>query len=101
MATPVELNEYYPELWWEIQNNVQFPKSFEKENMEARAIAQFTINANGYLTDVKILKSSGYELVDSEILRAINSVKNKFTPRERDGKVISVIYTMPFTFKTK
>lgn len=101
VATPNELYEFYPDLWVEIVNNVKFPKSLEKENIEARAIAQFTINADGYLTDAKIVKSSGYELMDSEILRVMNSVKNKFTPRERDGKVISVIYTMPFTFKTK
>ena len=100
VGNTIELNQYYPELYWEILNNVKFPKSLEKENIEARAIAQFTINAGGYLTDAKILKSSGYELFDSEILRVVNSVKKKFTPREKDGKAISVTYTMPFTFKT-
>ena len=100
-GTPVELNEFYPELWWEITNKVKFPKSLEKEKIEARAIAQFTINSNGHLTDIKILKSSGYELFDSEILRAINSMNKNWTPREKNGKAISVTYTMPFTFTTK
>ncbi|MCH5221293.1 MAG: M56 family metallopeptidase [Muribaculaceae bacterium] len=100
VGTTAELSRYYPELYWEILNSVQYPKSLEKENIEARAIAQFTINAEGYLTDAKIVKSSGYELFDSEILRVVNSIKKKFTPREKDGKAISVTYTMPFTFKT-
>ena len=100
VASPNELYEFYPDLWVEIVNNVKFPKSLEKENIEARAIAQFTINAEGYLIDAKIVKSSGYELFDNEILRVLNSIKKKFTPREKDGKAISVTYTIPFTFKT-
>ena len=100
-GTSEEFYECYSELQSEIMNNVKYPESLVKEDIQAMAVVQFTISAAGNLTDAKILKSSGYELFDAEALRAVNSVKKKWTPREHNGRAISVSYTMPFTFKTK
>ena len=101
VGTSYELYEDLPELWLEISNNIKFPPSLEKENIEANVIVQFTINAEGYLTDAMVLKSSGNNSFDTEALRAVNSVKKKWTPRKKDDNPISVTYTYPVTFKTK
>jgi len=55
-----ELNKYF-----------YYPKSAIRRNWQGDLIVSFSINHDGKISDIKILKSSGYDILD---LAAINSV---------------------------
>lgn len=68
-----------------------FPSLARKKRIEGTVITGFTINSKGYPQDIKIKKSSGHEILDSE---AIKIVKNSAPlPYVRDEIIV------PITFK--
>ncbi len=81
-----------------LSKNIKFPKSKEKENVQARVVASFTVDKDGSITDAKIVRSQG-EAFDNEALRVINGMP-KWIPGTQNGKAVSVKYTLPITFST-
>lgn len=81
-----------------LSKNIKFPKSKEKENVQARVVASFTVDKDGSITDAKIVRSQG-EAFDNEALRVINGMP-KWIPGMQNGKAVSVKYTLPITFST-
>lgn len=81
-----------------LSKNIKFPKSKEKENVQARVVASFTVDKDGSITDAKIVRSQG-EAFDNEALRVINGMP-KWIPGTQNGKAVRVKYTLPITFST-
>jgi len=55
-----------------IQENKRYPYQAKKEHIEGVVELQFTIDKNGFLKNVNIIKTSGYKILDDEALATIN-----------------------------
>ena len=80
-----------------IQKLVKYPGVALRNGVEGRVYASFTVNTNGEVVDVKIVKGLGSGL-DEETMRAIAALP-KFIPGKQNGREVSVSFTVPITFK--
>ena len=68
-------------------------------NADAIGIASFVIRKNGSITNVSIVKSAN-ATTDAEAIRAFQN-SPKWNPGQKDGKVVDVAFTLPFSFTKK
>ena len=81
---------------WEIK----YPQNLLDKGASGVARIGFTVNANGSMSDFKIVRSSGYEEFDNEAIRAIKSSLNKaWVPGFVDGKPVPSAVSIPITFR--
>ena len=65
--------------------------------VEGRIFVSFTVNSQGDVSDVKVVKGLGSGL-DEETIRAVKTLP-KFIPGKQNGRAVSVSFTVPITFK--
>src|SRR6476469_1827716 len=80
-----------------IQKAVRYPPMALRNQVEGRSFARFTVNPQGDVTDVKVVKGLGSGL-DEETIRAIKTLP-KFRPGKQNGRAVSVSFTVPITYK--
>ena len=80
-----------------IKTHIQYPAEALKNRIEGRVVVQFVVDKKGKIGDVKVVQSVDKEL-DEEAVRVCKSLP-KFAPGRRNGKAVSVWYTLPVTFK--
>lgn len=80
-------------------SHIRYPEKAMKDGIEGRVIAQFVVEADGTVSNPKIVRSVSPEL-DEETIRIINSMP-KWKPGMQRGKAVKVNYTIPVTFKLK
>lgn len=90
-----EFNGNIPE--W-LAKNVVYPAKSRKRNEQGKAVLQFVITKTGAVTDVVVIKSSGYKLLDKEAVRVVKTMQ-PWKPGKQNGKVVNVRYTLPLVFK--
>jgi TonB family protein len=61
-------------------------------------LVQFVVSKEGKVKDVKVVRSSGSELLDNEAVRAI-SISPDWTPGKVKGEPVHVSYMFPVVFK--
>ena len=76
---------------------VVYPDSAKENSNTGRSIVQFVINVDGRVTDVKIVRSSGYQELDAEAVRVVASMPD-WKPGRQSGKPIKVMFVLPITF---
>jgi TonB family protein len=82
-----------------IISNIKYPEKVRKKITEGFCNTTFTINTDGKLSDIKIIKSiSGCRECDMEALRLLNLMK-PWNPGERDGKKIPLQVNLPIEFR--
>lgn len=81
-----------------VNSQLEYPESAREAGTEGRVLVQFTVNTDGTMGNVKVLRSVSPEL-DAEVLRVIESCTEKWTPGMKDGKPVPVYYTFPVVFK--
>lgn len=79
-----------------LQNNIKYPESCAKNNIQGRAIVQFIVDKTGLVRDAKIMRHVNPEL-DAEALRIVNAMP-RWIPGKENGKAVSVKYTLPISF---
>ncbi|WP_141764577.1 energy transducer TonB, partial [Hymenobacter glacialis] len=80
-----------------IQKAVKYPPLALRNQVEGRIFVSFTVNAEGAVSDVKVVKGLGSGL-DEETMRAVKTLP-KFIPGKQNGRAVSVSFTVPITFK--
>lgn len=80
--------------------SVVYPKSLEKDNVSGKVFVQFTVTTTGEVTNVKALRSSGYDEMDAEAIRVIENMP-KWNPAIKNGKAVAAEMTLPFQFTLK
>lgn len=79
--------------------NVKWPADAKTDiDKPVRCIVQFTINADGSVSNAKILRPTS-EPFDNEALRVVQSTSGMWIPGENDGKPVATMFTLPVTFK--
>jgi protein TonB len=80
-----------------IQKAVKYPALALRNQVEGRIFISFTVNPQGEVSDVKVVKGLGSGL-DEETIRAVKTLP-KFIPGKQNGRAVSVSFTVPITFK--
>ncbi len=80
-------------------DNIHYPESARKANVQGKVFVQFVVSPNGELTDLKILRGVSTD-IDNEALRVIHMMPN-WVPGKQNGRCVSVLFTLPINFKLK
>lgn len=81
-----------------LSENIKYPEDAKKDGAEGRVICQFTVNKDGSISDVEVVRSSGNESLDQEARRVVQSMPH-WKPGLQRSKPVRVRYTIPITFK--
>ena len=80
--------------------NVKYPESAVKAKQQGNAIVGFVVGKDGTVSDVHIVKSTGYDVLDNEAMRVVKSMP-AWEPGKQKGKPVNVKYNVPIRFKQK
>lgn len=99
--TMVEVMPEYPggvsEMISFFSKSAKYPKEARKKGWVGKSYLNFIVNEKGEITLPKIVKSSGYDILDEEALRVIKSMPN-WSPGSQNGKNVLVSINVPFNF---
>lgn len=80
-----------------LSKEIKYPFEALNKKIQGRVIAQFVINEDGSISDIKLVRGV-HEDLDNEAIRVIKAMPN-WTPGKVDGKAVKVQYTLPISFK--
>ena len=81
-----------------LSKTVIYPQEARDILAEGRCIVQFTVNKDGSISDVKVVKSSGNEHLDKEAVRVVSSMP-AWKPGTMHGETVNVKHTLPISFR--
>lgn len=79
--------------------NLKYPEAAVAQGVEGRVYVQFVVNADGSISDTRIIRSPD-ESLSMEVIRLIQSMP-RWTPGEVRGKPVRTRFSMPILFKFK
>ena len=82
-------------LW--VNQNLTYPKEAVKDSLQGRVTLQFTIEKDGSVTDVHVLRGCA-PILDEEAIRVV-SQSPKWTPGYINGEPVRVVYNFPVLFQ--
>lgn len=88
-------NEFYTFL----RNNLNYPQEAMLENIQGTVIVTFVVEKDGSITDIKVTRPAN-PLLDEEAVRLVKTMP-KWTPAEKDGKVVRSYFSIPLCFSIK
>jgi periplasmic protein TonB len=68
------LNEHFAYIREIIQKNITYPSRARRMGWEGNVIVSFVIRPNGTVCDIKIAESSGFEVLDANVVKTIKCV---------------------------
>ena len=80
-----------------IADNLRYPKECQEGAASGRVILGFTVNEDGSLSDIKVMRSITPTL-DEEAIRVVRSMP-KWNPAKQNGKAVKTKYTLPVVFR--
>ncbi|UOQ54547.1 energy transducer TonB [Hymenobacter cellulosivorans] len=80
-----------------MQSNLRYPKQALANAVSGKVFVSFTVQADGSISDVQVLKGLGYG-TDEEAARVVSSMPS-WTPGRQNSRPVAVRYTMPITFQ--
>lgn len=80
-----------------MERNLRFPGRAASAAVSGRVYISFTVNADGSIADVAVLKGLGYG-TDEEAVRVVSKMP-PWTPGRQNSHPVAVRYTMPITFQ--
>lgn len=80
-----------------IQQNLKYPEGAKEQEIQGRVIVQFTVETDGTVSDVKVVKSVD-PLVDDQVVRAISAMP-AWKPGMHEGKPVRASYSIPIRFR--
>lgn len=83
-----------------VNMNLHYPKSAIDSQIEGRIMLSFSVDTDGSVTDVCLLRGI-HPYLDGEALRVLNSCTERWAPGLQDGKPVKVSYVFPIIFKLK
>lgn len=82
-----------------VNENIKYPQEAIDQNIEGRVVLQFTVDKNGQVKDVQVLRGVN-EILDKEAVRVV-SASPKWAPGSQNGIPVNVNYTFPVVFRIK
>lgn len=84
--------------YW-VNSRLIYPEVAKKEKISGRVLVTFTIDVDGSIKDVKVLRGT-HPALDNEAVRVVSS-SPKWKPGYQNGKPVPVSYTFPVIFMTR
>lgn len=81
-----------------INTTFRYPAIAIENGIQGLTICQYTIETDGSITDVEVIRSSGDDSLDREAVRILKSMP-KWKPGTQRGRPTRVTYTMSFPFR--
>ena len=81
--------------------NLKYPKDAAKKEIEGTVVAQFTVEPNGLISSIQIVKGL-HPSCDVEVVRVLettNDMGSRWVPAMKDGKPVETKLTLPVNFK--
>ena len=82
-----------------VNQRLVYPAEAKAKGIQGRVALEFTIDINGAVKDVKVLKGIEASL-DAEAVRVV-SMSHEWTPGKNDGQSVAVTYRFPVIFQIK
>ena len=82
-----------------VNQHLEYPEVARENGVSGRVMLQFTVNPNGSVTDVKVLRGVDPAL-DKEAVRVISS-SPKWEPGRQRERAVKVTYTFPVVFQLR
>lgn len=79
-----------------LQENIKYPAKARESGVRGRVLTSFVVDADGSITDVKVVKSVDKAL-DAEAVRVIKGMP-RWTPGKKNGTPVRVKYSIPINF---
>ena len=80
-----------------LQDNLKYPESAKKNNLQGRVVVQFVVEKDGTPTEFNVVRSVDPDL-DAEALRVLKTMP-KWKPGMEKGEAVRVKFTVPVAFK--
>ena len=98
----VEVQPEFPggmkEMMKYVQSNLKYPEAAKAAGAVGKAFVQFVVKADGSISDVQIMRSTGNESLDAEALRVVKAMP-KWRPAMNKGKAVNVKFVLPIVYK--
>ena len=82
-----------------VSQHLDYPELAKENGVSGRVMVQFTVNPNGTVSDVKVLRGVDPSL-DKEAVRVIQS-SPKWTPGKQRDRAVKVTYQFPVIFQLR
>nr|HMU02968.1 TonB family protein [Saprospiraceae bacterium] len=84
-----------------IYSHLKYPAEAKDKSIEGNVVAQFTINKDGSISDINIIREIGGGCGQAviEMLQSMNDMPEKWVPGKQAGRNVNVLYTLPVKFK--
>ena len=80
-----------------MQKNLKYPPLALRNNIEGKVFISFTVQADGSIADVQVLKGLGFG-TDEEAARVVKGMP-AWVPGQQNKRSVAVRYNMPITFR--
>lgn len=80
-----------------VNQHLEYPETAKKNGIQGRVILQFTVNANGSVSNVKVIRGVDSSL-DKEAVRVVSN-SPKWKPGRQREKAVNVTFTLPVIFQ--
>lgn len=77
-----------------IQQNIVYPERAQRNGWEGQVVVMFSVMQNGRVKDIRIRKSSGYGILDENVLETIRKVEPFPRPPVAVELIIPVLYRL-------
>jgi protein TonB len=77
-----------------VQRSINYPPIARRMGWEGKVLVSFVLEPNGDIRDLKVLKSSGYEVLDKE---ALDSIRRSY--KDFPKPPVSVVVKLPINFR--
>ena len=82
-----------------VNKNLNYPEIAKENGIQGRVTLQFTVNTDGSVSDVKVLRGVDASL-DKEAVRIV-SMSPKWTPGKQRDRAVKVVYNFPVVFQLR
>jgi protein TonB len=90
------LEEQFEYIKMLIEKNINYPARARRMGWTGKVVVSFIILENGRVSDMKIVKSSGYELLDDNVMETIRKVQPFPKPPVRAELKIPITYRLDY-----
>jgi len=83
-----------------IYTNIKYPADARENGIQGNVAAKFTIDVNGYIYDLKLLKDIGGGCGEDvlKVITSMNRMPERWIPGKHNGKSTNVEYVLPIKF---
>jgi TonB family protein len=79
------------------RKNIKYPTKAKRKKMEDEVVVQYTIDVDGNVKNIKVIKSA-HKILDNEVIRVLK-LMDLWEPAYQRGKPVIFTLTQSFTFR--